>query len=184
MANGKTYIFRRNQYWRFEDVKYRAERHYPKLIRSYWRGVPDDIDEMLLWGHNWQTYFFKGSKYYRYDDFKDQVSYDREISQGWPGVPNNIDAAFTHNDLKTYFFKGNVVYQFDKQANKVSSGYPKNTSDVFPGLPENLDTAFRWYHDRRSYFFKGRFFYRWNDSLNRVDGPYVSKYFWKNVCLV
>ena len=184
MANGRTYIFRRNQYWRFEDVKYRAERHYPKLIRSYWRGVPDDIDEMLLWGHNWEIYFFKGSKYYRYHVKKDHVLYEYDISEGWPGVPDNIDAAFTHNDRKTYFFKGDNVYLFDNRLDKVAAGYPKKITDVFHGLPGNLDAAFRWYFDGISYFFKGPYFYKWNDSRKRVDGPYVSKYYWKNLCSV
>ena len=183
MGNGRTYIFRRDQYWRFDDSKYRTERNYPQPVKQ-WRGVPNDIDEMLLWGHNWETYFFKGSKYYRYDDHLDQVAYMREISHGWPGVPDNIDAAFTHNDLKTYFFKGDLVYMFNNTANKVAKGYPKKISDVFPGLSDNLDTAFRWYYDLKSYFFRGPYYYVWNDKLRRVDGPYLSYKRWRNVCFV
>ena len=74
-------------------------------------------------------------------------------------MPDDIDAALTHNNLKTYFFQGNLVYQFDNIADKVSTGYPKLVSAVFPGLPDNLDTAFRWYNDGTSYLFNGIDFY-------------------------
>ena len=184
MGNGRTYIFRGDQTWRFNDPKSRTDAGYPKQLDSQWYGVPNDIDEMLLWGHNWETYFFKGSRYYRYDNRQDKILYNRSISQGWRGIPDNIDAGFTHIDLKTYIFKGDLVYQFDNIADRVSAGYPKKISAVFSGIPDNLDTAFRWYWDGKAYFFKGHFYYIWNNSLNRADGPYLSKYFWKNVCFV
>ena len=183
MGNGKTYTFKNDKYWRFNDVKRRTEPNYPQPT-TLWRGIPQDIDEMLLWGHNWGTYFFKGDKYYKYNDNADAVHHINYISRGWRGVPDNIDAAFTHSDWKTYFFKGNLVYQFDNIADRVSSGYPKHISAVFPGVPDNLDTAFRWYHDGNSYFFKGLYFYEWSHTSRSAGRPQRIALKWQNHCFV
>ena len=168
-------------YWRLDDTRRQTSPNYPQGI-SNWRGIPDQIDDVLLWGHNWQTYFFKGDKYYKYKDYEDVVQHIEYISAGWSGVPDNIDAAFTHSDYKTYFFKGNFVYQFDNTADRVASGYPKNITDVFPGLPNELDTAFRWYYDTISYFFKGLEFWYWDGNVGKAIGPYNIKDNWKNHC--
>ena len=183
MLNGRTYTFKGKNYWRFNDENRRTDPNYPQPAK-HWRGVPEGIDEMLLWGHNWVTYFFKGKIYYRYDDYKDHVLTIWSISQGWPGVPDNIDAAFTHSDLKTYFFKDHLVYQYDNIADHVSQGYPKNISEVFPGVPNNIDTAFRWYYNGKSYFFKGKYFYIWEDYIVKATGPWRISRQWQNHCFV
>ena len=181
--NGRTYAFKGSVYWRFNDVKDRTDQDYPQPL-SAWNGVPDDIDEMFLWSHNWYPYFFKGNKYHKFDDYANQVHHTRDISQGWPGVPDNIDAAFSHSDGRSYFFKGNLVYQFDNIADRVSSGYPKPIQSVFPGVPNNLDTAFRWFYNGKSYFFKGLYYYKWDDRSGRASGPWSIKQGWQNHCFV
>ena len=57
------------------------------------------------------NYFvFKGANYWKLTEDSVESGYPREISDDWPGLPNNIDAAFTWTDnQKTYFFKGTVL---------------------------------------------------------------------------
>lgn len=51
------------------------------------------------------TYVFKGDKYWRLTDDGMAPGYPKTISKSWPGLPSNIDAAFTYKNGKTYFFK-------------------------------------------------------------------------------
>lgn len=50
-------------------------------------------------------YVFKGDKYWRLEDDGVASGYPKLISSTWPGLPSNIDAAFTYLNNKTYFFK-------------------------------------------------------------------------------
>ena len=49
-----------NKYWGFDEKRYRVEPGYPKLIKDFWIGVPDNIDGVFEWS-NRNLYFFKGS---------------------------------------------------------------------------------------------------------------------------
>lgn len=54
----------------------------------------------------------QGSQYWRFDDGVLDPGYPRDISEGFEGIPNNIDAAFAlpahsyHGNERVYFFKG------------------------------------------------------------------------------
>lgn len=189
MGNGKSFIFHGDRFWRLNDLSSEADPGYPKKISSTWINVPDDIDEVFLWGHNWNTYFFKGHQYYRYNDRLDKVEnlyYPKNISEGWRGLPTDgIDAGFTWSNKKSYFFKGNKVYLYDNIQDEVDSEYTngKLISDVWPGIPDNIDSVFRWYWDGISYFFKGDSYYFWNDGTHTAEGPFlIGNTAWKNVC--
>ena len=189
MGDGRTYIFKGDHFWRFNDNDDESDRGYPKTISSRWTNVPDDIDEVFFWGHNWGTYFFRGHQYYKYNNQLDKVEnryYPRNISEGWPGLPpDGIDAGFTWSNLKSYFFKGDKVYLYDNVNDRVASDYTngKLISAVWPGLPNNIDSAFRWYWDGISYFFKGDSYYFWDYKTNTVKGPFLIGYTtWKNIC--
>lgn len=57
-----------HQYWRYEpDRKPPVRKTYPKLISEVWEGVPDDLDEAMLYP-NGVTYFLKGLKYWKFND--------------------------------------------------------------------------------------------------------------------
>ena len=49
-----------------------------------------------------------GSKYWKLTSESVADGYPRSISEDWPGLPDDIDAAFTWQESgATYFFKGN-----------------------------------------------------------------------------
>ena len=39
------------------------------------------------------TYFFKDDKYWKFKNQEPQDDYPKQISEGFDGIPNNIDAA-------------------------------------------------------------------------------------------
>lgn len=51
------------------------------------------------------TYVFKKDKYWKLTEDGIAAGYPKSISKSWPGLPSNIDAAFTYKNGKTYFFK-------------------------------------------------------------------------------
>lgn len=54
----------------------------------------------------------QGTQYWRFDDGALDPGYPRDISEGFEGIPNNVDAAFAlpahsyHGNERVYFFKG------------------------------------------------------------------------------
>ncbi|XP_042547047.1 vitronectin [Dipodomys spectabilis] len=75
-CQGKTYIFKGSQYWRFEDGVLEPE--YPRNIAEGFSGIPDNVDAALaLPAHSYRgrerVYFFKGKQYWEYE-FQHQPS--------------------------------------------------------------------------------------------------------------
>ncbi|XP_038155363.1 vitronectin b [Cyprinodon tularosa] len=77
-CQGKSYIFKGNQYWRFEgDV---LDEDYPRDISVGFEGIPSHLDAAFAVpapSHRGKeiAYFFKGQKYYQYE-FKHQPSHE------------------------------------------------------------------------------------------------------------
>jgi matrix metalloproteinase-14 (membrane-inserted) len=63
---------------------------YPRLIKEYWQGVPNDLDTVFH-SSNGQTYFFKGNNYYRFNFTKEAVDdgYPHHIAEAWKGMLYN-----------------------------------------------------------------------------------------------
>ncbi|XP_050302465.1 matrix metalloproteinase-14 isoform X2 [Anthonomus grandis grandis] len=108
------------------------------------------------------TYIFKGDKYWRLTEESVAPGYPKLISEGWPGLTGNIDAAFTYKNGKSYFFKGSKYWRY--KGRKMDGDYPKEISEGFTGIPNNLDTAMVWSGNGKIYFFKGSKFWRFDPS--------------------
>merc|ERR1712200_350914 len=93
--------------------------------------------------------------------------YPKDVFPFWPGLPNDIDAAFTWPESgSTYFFKGNEYWKFENQIPEI--GYPKQLDLGFPG---NLDTAYVWSGNGKIYFTKGNNYWKFDPSRT----PFVQK---------
>ncbi|XP_018571216.1 matrix metalloproteinase-14 isoform X2 [Anoplophora glabripennis] len=108
------------------------------------------------------TYVFKGDKYWRLTEESIAPGYPKKISETWPGLEGNIDAAFTYKNGKTYFFKGSKYWRY--KGRKMDGDYPKEISEGFTGIPDNLDAALVWSGNGKIYFYKGSKFWRFDPS--------------------
>ena len=108
-------------------------------------------------------YVFKGSNYWKLTEDSVERGYPRKISDDWPGLPNNIDAAVTWTDNgKTYFFKNDEYWKFANQ--EATPGYPKKITEGFDGIPSDIDAAFVWGGNGKIYFFKGDKYWKFDPS--------------------
>ena len=49
----------------------------------------------------------QGSRYWRFTNFKPDPDYPKDLSEGFAGVPSNVDTALVWSgNGKIYFFKG------------------------------------------------------------------------------
>ena len=104
-----------------------------------------NYDAAFTYGYNKNTYFFKGSKVFIYDDKRMRMTEDspKNISEVFPGIPNNINAVFTWSkDNKTYFFKGPFYYKYNDKNRKIERGFPKRTERRWGGMPPLIDAIF------------------------------------------
>ncbi|XP_033108403.1 matrix metalloproteinase-15-like [Anneissia japonica] len=116
------------------------------------------------------TYGFKGNEYWLIYDSGAATGYPKPISEGWPGLPKNLDAGFFwERSGKTYFFKGNMYWRYTNQVPDVD--YPKPVSN-WRGAPANMDAVFVWSGNGRIYFVKGGQYYRYNPTTFKVDSGY------------
>ena len=105
----------------------------------------------------------QGNRYWRFTDMQMDSDYPKDISDGFEGIPSNIDTAFVWSgNGKIYFFKGDKFWRFDPARRPpVSSDYPKPISN-WKGIPNNIDAALR-YTNGYTYFFKANKYWRFND---------------------
>ena len=56
----------------------------------------------------------RDSRYWKFTNRQPAAGYPKSISEGFPGVPDNVDAAFVWGgNNKIYFFKGSQYWKFD-----------------------------------------------------------------------
>ncbi|NXW64822.1 VTNC protein, partial [Eurystomus gularis] len=117
LKNGSLYAFRGKYFYELDEKSVRPG--YPKLISDVW-GIEGPIDAAFTRINcQGKTYLFKGSQYWRFDDGALDPGYPRNISEGFEGIPNNIDAAFAlpahsyHGNERVYFFKDKYYWSYD-----------------------------------------------------------------------
>ncbi|XP_070554810.1 matrix metalloproteinase-19-like [Ptychodera flava] len=92
-------------------------------------------------------------------------NYPKKIGEVYPGLPNDITAAFTSPwTHRTFFFKGRRIWRYTGQT--LDEGYPKRTDNT--GLPRRPDGVFVWSGDGKIYVFKGSRYYIWNEFTEKV----------------
>ncbi|KAM4546808.1 vitronectin b [Fundulus diaphanus] len=117
LKNGSIYAFRGEHFFELDDKSILPG--YPKLIEQVW-GIPGPISAAFTRINcQGKSYIFKGNQYWRFDGDVLDEDYPREISVGFEGIPDNLDAAFAvpapnhRGKEKAYFFKGDKYYQYE-----------------------------------------------------------------------
>ena len=149
--NKKTYFFRGDEFWLFDDKKQSINSQYPKKISTYWEGIPSNIDAVFTWAKDNSTYFFKGDRFWKFDDKRLTIapSYPKKIKNVWKGVPDNINSVFSDKDGSTYFLKGKLYWKFDDKQNKVGRGYPRLIKKRWENSPDFINAMFIYEYEKK-----------------------------------
>lgn len=137
--DNKTYFFKGNYVYLYDDNNLTIKEGYPKSINEVFPGIQENIDAVFTWNKDNTTYFFKDKFVYKYDDKNRKVAigYPRNIVDRFPGAPEKLDAIFS--DLinnKTYIIRANELWVL-KDDSSIETGYPipiNNSDNGFPGL--------------------------------------------------
>lgn len=96
--NGKTYFFREDDFWRYDERLRRVESGYPKKL-TLWKGLPNGITDVFSWT-NGSTFFFKDTSYWRLSDKMLSVE---------PGYPRPITDWLACEDIAGGLGKGGAT---------------------------------------------------------------------------
>ncbi|XP_066492215.1 vitronectin [Tiliqua scincoides] len=117
LKNGSIYAFRGKYLYELDEKSVRPG--YPKLIQEVW-GIEGPIDAAFTRINcEGKTYIFKGSLYWRFNEGVLDPEFPRNISDGFKGIPDDVDAAIAlpaENYLtseRVYFFKGKKYWSYD-----------------------------------------------------------------------
>ncbi|XP_023252791.1 vitronectin-like [Seriola lalandi dorsalis] len=117
LKNGSIYAFRGDYFFELDDKSILPG--YPKLIQDVW-GITGPIDAAFTRINcQGKSYIFKGNQYWRFEGDVLDENYPRDISVGFDGAPDDIDAAFAvpapnhRGKERAYFFKGDKYYQYE-----------------------------------------------------------------------
>ncbi|XP_033102150.1 interstitial collagenase-like [Anneissia japonica] len=68
----KTYFFKDDLVWRYDEKKRQIDPGYPRPISEVFKGIPSDLSAAFRYkdGH---TYFLKGKEYYRYNNLRQEA---------------------------------------------------------------------------------------------------------------
>lgn len=146
-GNGSLYIFKGDQYLRYDIANDRMADGYPQSIAAKWPGFAEagfdqDLDCAVAWG-NGKAFFFKGDRYLRYDMAADRTDdgYPLRIADNWPGFAgagfaSDLQSALDWGNGKAYFFKGDRYLRYDIAGDQTDDGYPLPIAGNWPGFSE------------------------------------------------
>lgn len=145
------FSFRGGEYARYDFTGDKPDAGYPKSLDGGWKGVPRDLDAVLV-GNSGKAFFFQGNGYVRYDLEKDRADagYPKYIKRHWKGVfAADLDAIFRVGEGQACFVKGAQCVLYDLKKDAAEDGYPRPLADEFPGAPDGffedgIDAAIGW----------------------------------------
>ncbi|KAJ8384911.1 hypothetical protein AAFF_G00197190, partial [Aldrovandia affinis] len=117
-----------------------------------------------------ELFFFRLGYVWRIRDGRLQPGYPALASRHWPGIPDNVDAAFEDQVGNTWFFQGESYWVFD--AGRRITG-PDSVRRL--GLPvSNIQAALlrKEDHYHRVYFFKSGSYWSFSPAENHLDTPH------------
>ncbi|XP_054858047.1 vitronectin [Eublepharis macularius] len=187
LKNGSIYAFRGKYFYELDETSVRPG--YPKLIQELW-GIEGPIDAAFTRINcQGKTYVFKGSQYWRFEDGALDPEFPRNISDGFEGIPDDIDAAFAlpaqnyFASERVYFFKGKHYWSYDF-ANQPSREDCEETSPslVFDHFAHLVDDSWEeiflelFGGSRRSGASRPRYISQdWRGVPNRLDAAMVGR---------
>ncbi|XP_072050161.1 matrix metalloproteinase-14-like [Amphiura filiformis] len=171
--DGRTFILEGSQIWQI--LPNGVAPGFPKQISEIFSGLPDDVDAGFYYEiYAGRTYFFyeSGSMVYQYFDTTFEGS--ATVSAKWPGLPDNIDAAFVWSgNGRPYFTKDDQYYRWNPYQNQIDNGYPRPLAvwglNAGGNSVPRLNAAFQWNFNRRTYFFFEDQYVRFNDATFATD---------------
>ncbi|XP_073465837.1 matrix metalloproteinase-18-like isoform X2 [Aquarana catesbeiana] len=131
------------------------KKKYPQLISSKWKELPASIDAAVrmqnpVANQDGKIFFFKGTKYWKYENDKIEPGYPKLIKEGFPGIPNNVDAAFTQpaivakggkviREERIFFIKGKKYFLYDPDIGNSTS--PESLEEDWVGVKLPITAA-------------------------------------------
>lgn len=179
--DGRTYFFKGNNYWRYNDAEGKCDTGYPKPIKEGWGGMHGPIDAVFLGNvkNSYGTYFFKGSSYCQYRKEHGQVSNPQPI-ENWGGLDGPIDGVFIWRNGVTYAFAEDSYYRLE--SGTFTGPFPISK---WGGMTGPINTVFRYKKDDSTYFFKEWKYYKFEDKGDKrlsVSGPWELDHKWRGLC--
>jgi len=170
-AQGITYFFKGDHMWRgFSGPSEWVNASYKELEEHH--AHLGNIDAAICLHQaddkeHKHVYFFLNDKVFSYHDHTLEEGFPKDISEAFPGIPSNIDAAVECPKGEcvrdsVIFFKGCHVFHFDTHTKKVKSSHWAHLS--------NCTSALRW--QSHYYCFHGHQFTKFHPVTGSVTGVY------------
>ncbi|XP_053553842.1 matrix metalloproteinase-19 [Bombina bombina] len=157
IKEGSIYLFKGDYFWELSHGKQpmTPKKKQPQLISSKWKELPGSIDASIRMQNpaadqDGKIFFFKGNNYWKYNNDRMEPGYPKLIKDGFPGVPSNLDAAFTQpaiiakggkviRDERIFFIKGKKYILYDPATGNSTS--PQSLQDDWVGVKLPITAA-------------------------------------------